>query len=117
MPAAAAIAIIAAGTSGYQAYEASQAKSEATDIKGRNEKLAEKAANDASAQAALTKQAQDKATKDANSLDAANALRAAQQRRRNDYPTTASMKGGTILTGPMGLSAPATTATKSLLGQ
>lgn len=120
MPAAAAIAIavVAAGSSGYNAYQSSQANSEAIDEKGKREKLAEKAANEA--QAASDKQAADmtKANQNADELSAANALRAAQSRRRNLY-SGAGTKGGTVLTGPLGLSgAPsAPRTTKTLLGQ
>jgi len=118
VPAAAAIAVavVAAGTTGYQAYTASQAKSEAIDEKGKQEKLAEKAANDARANSDKERADIAKVQTDAATTDAANATRIAQQRRRN-IPSFGNAKGGTILTGPLGLSEPAITARKTLLGQ
>lgn len=117
MPAAAAIAIgvVAAGTAGYQSYNASQAKSEAIDEKGRQEKLAEKAQMEAQAQADTQKKQQSDAIAQADTLDAANAMRLMQQRRRNSMSNgTSYNKGGTLLTGPQGLSN--TPQLKTLLG-
>lgn len=111
---------VAAGTSAFQAHEQSVAKSKAIDEKGRREKLQEKAIKDAEARKEKDKEEFEEkiATQDRERARAAR-FASDKLRKRSGISRGTGRKGGTLLTGPLGIqeSDPGTSGIiKTLLG-
>lgn len=108
-------ATVAAGTTAYNAYESHEARDEAKNVASKAEFEAKAAADEAKKrqdeQTTLQKQIDDGQA----AQDQQNVLMLANERRRMIYGGSYT-KGGTLLTGPQGVTTPGPTINKTLLG-